>query len=422
MSKTKPDPRLLGQRLTDARKAAGKTQQDACDHLGISRPTLIAVEKGEREPKPDELIRLAELYGRSVHELVRPGVPAGGIEPHLRAVVLQQSAAPLPRNGGATDSTSAANPELAEAIRELQRFAEDYNELESLLEMRRAEAFPPQVRVPTRGIAAFAESVATAERARLGLGDQPIRRLREVLESSVGLRIIHSLRLPSNVAGMYAYAAELGYCIVVNCRHPRERRRATLAHEYGHFLAERHRPGIDYLQTGGRKPAGERFAEAFGMGFLMPSSAVQRQFFETVSARKDFQVADLCRLSHYFDVSVQAMTLRLEALGLVSAGTWDYLQEEGFRVREAQESLGLSRPSEEPEPPFSDRYKYLAVQAFENSLISEGRLAKLLRTDRITARGIVARCLEEADVEESGATTSRELRFDCSLLHSQKSA
>ena len=68
------DPRLLGQRLTAARKARGATQEDAAKVLGCSRPTLIAIEKGERRAKPEESMKLAAFYGRSVHELVRPGV------------------------------------------------------------------------------------------------------------------------------------------------------------------------------------------------------------------------------------------------------------------------------------------------------------------------------------------------------------
>ncbi len=54
-----------------------------------------------------------------------------------------------------------------------------------------------------------AEVAAAQERKRLGLGDQPVIRLRRVLEWDVGLRIFYSGDLPSNIAGMYAYSAEL---------------------------------------------------------------------------------------------------------------------------------------------------------------------------------------------------------------------
>jgi hypothetical protein len=40
-----------------------------------------------------------------------------------------------------------------------------------------------------------------------------------------------------------------GYCILVNRKHPPERRRWTLSHEYAHFLADRHRPAVDTEQA-----------------------------------------------------------------------------------------------------------------------------------------------------------------------------
>ena len=65
-------PRILGQRIAEARKARGKTQEEVAEFLGYSRPTYIAIEKGERPAKTDEILRLAPFLGRTVNELVRP--------------------------------------------------------------------------------------------------------------------------------------------------------------------------------------------------------------------------------------------------------------------------------------------------------------------------------------------------------------
>ncbi len=226
------DPGVLGQRLADARKARGVTQEDAAEFLGCSRPTLIAIEKGTRPAKPEEIMKLAGFYGRSVHELVRPGEPVADLRPHLRGV---------PRR--ATDSAG----EIDRAIGELQRFAEDYRELEVAMSAPLASNYPPEVKLTGRiDVAGLAEDVAVRERQRLGLGDQPVINLRSILESDVGLRIFYG-DLPSAVAGMYAFVADLGGCILVNRKHPPERRRASMVHEYGHLLVDRYRPGIDYL-------------------------------------------------------------------------------------------------------------------------------------------------------------------------------
>ena len=112
------DPTVVGQRLREARKECGRTQEEAARHLGCSRPTLIAIEKGTRLAQADEIMKLAELYGRRVHELVRPGAPAVALAPHLRAAV---------------DPTLRDKGKLDDAVRILERYAEDYRELERLL-------------------------------------------------------------------------------------------------------------------------------------------------------------------------------------------------------------------------------------------------------------------------------------------------
>ena len=45
------DPRIVGRRIAEARKARGKTQEEVADFLGCSRPTYIAIEKGDRLAK-----------------------------------------------------------------------------------------------------------------------------------------------------------------------------------------------------------------------------------------------------------------------------------------------------------------------------------------------------------------------------------
>lgn len=399
------DPRTLGQRIAEARKARGKTQEEVAKHLGCSRPTYIAIEKGDRAVKPEEITKLALFLGRKVHELVRPGERVGELQPHLRAV--------------ADKMKEGDEIELLEGIDELQRLAEDYRELERCMNAPLRFNYPPEVNLTTRlDVTQLAESVAIQERQRLGLGDQPVTNLRSILEWDVGLRIFY-WPLPSAIAGMYAFAPDLGCCILINRKHPAVRRRVSMLHEYGHLIVDRYKPGIDYLTYGGRKPANERFAETFALGFLMPASSVQQRFNAIVTSTSDFQVADLCRLSHFYFVSVEAMCLRLEQLGLTPKGTWRSLKESGLASQTAASILELpSHP--ESDQPYPERYKYLAVHAFEQGKISQGRLARFLRCDPVTAREIVARCLTSQYVEDDGQSRTLQLDFHKSLLAEAK--
>src|SRR5690242_11621819 len=65
------DPALLGERLAEARRARGLTQQEAAGEIDVARTTITAMEKGVRRPRPSELIALARLYGCQVGDFVR---------------------------------------------------------------------------------------------------------------------------------------------------------------------------------------------------------------------------------------------------------------------------------------------------------------------------------------------------------------
>lgn len=397
----KLDPQLLGKRLALARKRRGLTQDAVAQELGLSRPTFIAIEKGQRVPSNEELIKLARIYGRSLHELVRPDMPAVELQPHLRALI-------------STKPEEAA--EVETALDELEQLASDYRGLERMMKAPLLTNYPPEIPIPTRGnIEEWAEDAAIRERSRLGLGDQPVRALRDLLEAEVGVRIFY-WALPSTISGLYAYSAESGPCVLVNRKHPPERRRATIAHEYGHFLTERYKPGVNYLNGPARKPASERFVEAFGMAFLMPRTGVRRHVAETIRSSGDFQVADLCRVAQFFFVSVQAMALRLEQLKLISEGSYEYLLERGFKPHAARSELALDTHSDF-DSPFPTRYLVLALRAFDEELITEGQLARFLRTDRVEARRLVSEWRDRASVEWNGQTV--ELPLEGSLLRKE---
>jgi len=133
--------------------------------------------KGSRLPKPEEVVTLASLYGRKVNEIVRAGEPLADLQPHLRAVAQEMN---------------ADDAEVGQAISALQRFAEDYNRLERILNVSLRLNYPEEVKLGARvDVVSLAEDEAIKERQRLGLGDQPVIHLRNLLEIEVGLRIIY---------------------------------------------------------------------------------------------------------------------------------------------------------------------------------------------------------------------------------------
>jgi Zn-dependent peptidase ImmA (M78 family)/DNA-binding XRE family transcriptional regulator len=391
------DWRALGARIREARESAGWTQQQVAESLGMARTTIVSIEKGERRLKPVELIEIASLLGRGVSELLQRGAPVEGFGVQLRSTL---SVSSTPHNA------------LLSPIEQFQLLGEDYVRLEELCQAPMRRRYPPEYEILGTEPELAAEDIASSERRRLDLGEGPLVRLREILEGDVGVRVFQ-LAMPSNVAGMFAYTEFLGACIVVNLNHPAERRRASLAHEFGHFLTTRYRSEITIMDRFERRPAGERFAEAFGRAFLMPASGLRRRFLELERERKKgVTYGDLCRLAYFYSVSMEAITRRLEELRLIPAGTQDRLRLERFRVGEAQQLLGLDAIHKDDEV-FSPRYIALAVEAWQQGDLSEGQLARTLRTDRLGARGIIQK-LERSAAD--GSDVGESLDFGAPLI------
>ena len=378
------DPRVLGLRLQEGRKDRRLTQQDAAEALGMSRPTYIAIEKGERPVQPHELIRLAELYGRSLHELLRQRPPIRDFVAHFR---------------GASADAYEGNPELDDATRLLQRLSDDYVELEEKCRTPLPRNYPALYNIERRDPAEAAEEVAAAERNRLGLGDGPVTNLRDLLESDVGLRIFY-LGLPARISGLFVFTEELGGCMAIQRRHPRGRRLWSLCHEYAHFLVHRYEPEVTILRSDSRSSRKERFADSFAKAFLMPALGLRRRFHDLRRSAGPLTPAALLILADLYGVSFEALLLRLEDLRLIPVGTWHRLKDNNFRVKEGQSLLGLGSGSGEPMLP--RRYMGLAVRAYEDGLLSEGELVEILHTDRQQARQMVQEQTVRSAVTEEG--------------------
>ena len=399
------DPTVIGVRLTEARKARGLTQQQVADELGVARTTLTAMEAGERRPRAAELVQLATLYGRNLGELVR-----AARKPPTADLVVQFRTARTPAG-------SERDAALDGDIQVFQQLCADFLELEELLSAPLLRRYPEVYDMRGSEPERAAEDVALSERNRLGLGDGPIGDLWSILENDVGLRVFAPAFASPRLAGLFAFSEALGGCIAVNGKHPEERRRMTAAHEYGHFLADRYRAEITVVWSYRRVPESERFAEAFALNFLAPAAGLARRFEALKRARADNKAtpADILQLCHVYRMSFQAMTLRLESLKLLASGSWDRLK---GRIKPQAARVLLDLPPVYPEHaalPF--RYEQLAVRAYARELLSEGRLARMLRTDRLGAR----RRVEELGVaqffdERDGEIKQLALDLDAALV------
>ena len=164
-----------------------------------------------------------------------------------------------------------------------------------------------------------------------------------------------------------------------------------LRHEYAHFLVHRQRADLLDEQYQ-RLPERERFADAFARHFLMPTAGLMKQI-----GTREVRRVDLFILANYFGASVEALTRRLEDLQIIPSGTWDEMRSRDLRVRDVQAQLNLAAiPDQDAKLPI--RYQYLAVEALDRELISEGKFTKFLGVSRVEARSIIS-ALKSTDGE-----------------------
>jgi Zn-dependent peptidase ImmA (M78 family)/DNA-binding XRE family transcriptional regulator len=366
MSSTSLSAADLGERLRVARSGANLTQDAAAGSVGMARTTLVAIEKGQRSVRPEELLALASLYGVSAGRLTSPDAIHADLSAKFRRAEGKE-----------------ASRAVTESLALLNQLATGAAQLERLLDREMRTDYPPPIRINPRIVIQQAEDAANNLRVRLGVGLGPIPDLISLLELELGLRIFFR-PLPSQICGLYAYDEAIGACMLINAKHRWKRQVQTAAHEAGHFVSDRSH--ADILEEEEVPPSiEERFAKRFGPALLMPASGVRARFEQIVGAEGRFDVRELILLAHQFGVATEAMCRRLEELRLLPEGTWDSLRDRGF-ARELERSV-IGKENEQSKPPLvPTRLAYLASIALDRELLSEGQLCDLLAVDRSELR------------------------------------
>ncbi|MGC1862523.1 MAG: XRE family transcriptional regulator [Methylocystis sp.] len=371
-------PVVLGERLKVARETANLKQETGAKAAGIARTTLIAIEKGQRPVRVEELQALARCYGVSVNSLLRRESVHVDLVPRFRS---------LP------DAGDVGTDEAARMLNDLVR-AEV--ELENILGVERPRNYPPERTILSGDVRAQAEQDARDLRHWLGLGEGPVQDLFALMDLQLGIRV-YSRRLDSKVSGLFAYDDAVGACILINASHRRDRRNQSGGHELGHFTATRRLPEI-YRDEKYENSREERYANAFGRAFLTPARAVMQKFKELTAGSSHLTRRHIILLAHFFGVSRQAMVLRLEELELTKKGTWDWFKDNGGitdeQVRQVIGPAAFEAVGEEK--PLSSRLYLLAIEAYRKSLISEGQMSEMLKLGRAQLREL----LDEAVAEE----------------------
>lgn len=374
-------PIELGERLKVARETANVTQDAGAKAANIARTTLVAIEKGQRSARIDELQALSRCYGVSVNSLLRREAVHVDLVPRFRS---------LPQTG---------DDGIDQAARTLNDLVRAEVELESILGVRRTQNYPAEKPILPGDVRTQAAHDAQNLRNWLGLGEGPIQNLFALMELQLGVRV-YSRKLDPKVSGLFAYDEAVGACILINSSHRKDRRNQTGGHELGHFTATRRQPEV-YQDGKYENSREERYANAFGRAFLTPARAVMEKFKELTTGSSHLTRRHIILLADFFGVSRQAMVMRLEELDLTKKGTWDWFKDNGgITDEQARQILGpAAYDASLVDSAQSSKLFLLAIDAWKKSLISEGQISDMLKLERTQVREL----LDEAAAEEDEA-------------------
>lgn len=367
----------IGRRLRIARQNADIRQDSAAQVIGMSRPTLVSIEKGTRRVRIQELQSLAHHYRISVNALLRREAVHTDLVPRFRKL------------------RETEDVHKAEAVRLLNDLVKAEVELENVLGIERRKSYPPERGISTGDVIELAEQHAQDLRNWLGLGSGPIADIFTLIELDLCIRLYHRrLSSGSRVAGLFAYDNAVGACILLNANHPLERRIQSAVHELGHFVGTRQVPEV--LEANERSSSREeRYANAFGRALLTPRKSFEESFSQLTAGSDKLTRRHVILIAHQHHISREACVRRLEELCLVKKGTWDWFEANGYITNaQAREVLGEAAEKSDPAKddanrPISHRISLMAHAAWKRDLISEGQLAELLNVRRVELRGLI---------------------------------
>lgn len=381
------DRQQFARRLREARLAAGLTQEQVADYLGVRRPAIAEIEAGKRAVKSTELVRLAELYGKTIRWFVEG---TEGAEDRIAAALFR-----------AGEPTS---PWLRREAAKLARRCRIVGDLEDELDLdRHHERLPQYPRERALNDYSWAtehaHEVAYQERARLGLGSSaPIRDVWGLVEDA-GLHVFQlHLGRDTEIDGLFTRVGDTKACVGVNVDKWVFRQVFTVVHEYAHALLDGDLVGEACATTRAwqrgtctREYANrEMRANQFAAVFLVPREALlpylgSRERLVRQQGRekaKDLTAIDIVRAQDHFGVSADMLLWRLQNEDMIDAAERKRLLgqiERAGGVIALARTLGYEwRDRAQP----VSRTQELALKGYAKGLVSLGLLAEIFERQK----------------------------------------
>lgn len=269
----------IGDVILTARRAAGVTQEELANRLGITQAALSRYENDLREPDDDIVARLSEALDVSPEFLTHPFRMTGAIaaDAHMR----RQKTTKVSEWKSAESKLNLYRMRTAFLIRRVPMDPANH-----------VATFDPDETTPA--------TAARLLRAQWRMPIGPVRNLIRWVESA-GVIVIEEHLGTRRIDGLSQWASEYPV-VLLNADLPSDRKRWTLAHELGHIVLHSNYIDADV----------ETQANDFAAEFLMPSHVIGPDL-------RNLKPARLLALKKVWGVSMQGIFEHAYRMGKVSS-------------------------------------------------------------------------------------------------------
>ena len=341
---------MIGDRIKQARAAAGFSLRDLAEKAGVSAMAISKYERDETTPSSGVLLSLAKALRVRTEYFFRQ------VQVDLKEVSYRKH-------------PDMPEKEKTRVLAEVQDQLERWLELESFIPTPWAIPFelPKKLPVQVRNFDEI-EDVAIVVRQAWDLGLNPILDLIDTLESH-GIKVFAVAFDASKKFNGLSAKADGKPVVVVGKDWPGDNQRFTLAHELGHIVLHgRLAKGLD------EEKACHRFAGAF----LVPKPEVVKALGE---GRTWLEPQELMLLKHEWGLSMGGWTYRAYDNGILPnsrmQALWSHFRQHGW-------------DKEEPNPQYPREevrlFKQLVYHALAEDLIGESKAAELFGMSLVSLR------------------------------------
>ncbi|MFK5949138.1 MAG: XRE family transcriptional regulator [Methylococcales bacterium] len=334
---------MIGERIKQAREAAGLNQRQLAELAGVSAMAISKYEREESAPSSGVLLAISKAFNlRTEYFFRRTNVELVDID--------YREHEKLPGK--------EEKKVLADVLEQLERWVT----LEEFLPAPWSTPFtvPETVQNHITEMDEI-EEVAIAVRQGWNLGMNPVPDLIDMLESK-GIKVF--ITRYDGHKHFNGLSAKVGKSpvIVVGKHWAGDRQRFTLAHELGHLILKRRlSDDID------EESACHRFAGAF----IAPRDGVINALGES---RKRIEPQELFLLKHEWGLSMQAWSFRAHHLGITGKAAHQLLWKQYLRKwKKAEIEPGDQYPQEQ-----TRLFPQLVYRALAEDIIGESKAAELL--------------------------------------------